>query len=53
VRKDGSILLKGRVYNSPSAAGSAVIKHACDGWIFWTYERSPGDWVRLDKLRRR
>jgi len=52
VRRDGRIRYQGRTYNSPSAAGSAVCKHSCDGWRFWKYERAPGDWVRLDVLRR-
>ena len=53
VRRDGSVLLAGRAYNSPSTAGSAVVKRSCNGWTFWSYERSPGDWVRLEELRRR
>lgn len=53
VRRDGSISLGGRLYNSPSIAGSAVVKRSCNGWTFWSYERSPGDWVRLETLRER
>lgn len=53
VRRDGTVSLAGRVYNSPSVAGSAVVKRSCNGWTFWRYERSPGDWVRLDNLRKR
>jgi len=52
VRRDGRIRFRGKTYNSPSAAGTAVSKHACDGWWFWEYERAPGDWVRLDELRK-
>jgi len=52
VRRDGSVLLAGHVYNSPSTAGSAVVNRSCNGWTFWKYERSPGDWVRLKVLRR-
>jgi hypothetical protein len=52
VRRDGRIRFQGKTYNSPSAAGSAVCKRSCDGWRFWEYERAPGDWVRLDVLRR-
>jgi Restriction Enzyme Adenine Methylase Associated len=52
VRRDGSIRFRKRTYNSPSAAGSAVCKHACDGWHFWKYERAPGDWVKLNELRK-
>jgi RAMA domain-containing protein len=51
VRRDGSIRFNGKLYNSPSAAGSVACKHSCDGWHFWKYERAPGDWVKLNELR--
>lgn len=53
VRRDGSILYNGKVYTSPSLAGKAVIRRACNGWRAWKYERAPGDWVLLDNLRKR
>jgi hypothetical protein len=52
VKDDGRIRLKGKVYASPSAAASAATKYPVDGWSFWKYERAPGDWVRLDELRK-
>ena len=52
VRRDGRIRFDGKVYTSPSVAGAAIVKHACNGWKFWTYERAPGDWVLLEKLRK-
>jgi len=52
VRRDGTIRFKGQVFNSPSAAGTAAVKHACDGWKFWKFERAPGDWVKLNELRK-
>ena len=53
VRRDGSIRFDGQVYNSPStAAARACGRDRCNGWRFWTYERAPGDWVRLTELRR-
>lgn len=52
IRKDGTISFRGRIYNSPSLAGKAVAKHAINGWQFWKYERSPGDWVPLENLRK-
>jgi hypothetical protein len=51
VEKDGTVRYKNRKYSSPSAAGAAVIQRACNGWTFWRFERAPGQWVRLDKLR--
>ncbi|MEW6516815.1 MAG: GIY-YIG nuclease family protein [candidate division FCPU426 bacterium] len=51
IRKNGTILLKGKIYNSPSVAGGSIAKHSVDGWIVWKYEAAPGKWVILDKLR--
>jgi hypothetical protein len=51
VQKDGTVRFKNRKYNSPSAAGEAVIQRACNGWAFWRYEHAPGQWVRLSKMR--
>ncbi len=52
VRRDGTIRFRGTVYKSPSAAGAAACKRSCNGWWFWKYERAPGDWVRLNVLKR-
>jgi len=51
VRKDGSILYKGKTFNSPSSAGYAIKGRATNGWTSWKYERAPGDWILLDTLR--
>jgi predicted GIY-YIG superfamily endonuclease len=52
VRRDGRIRFGGKVYESPSAAGSAVVRRGCNGWSFWKYERAPGDWISLKELKR-
>ncbi|OGP49971.1 MAG: hypothetical protein A2Y79_14755 [Deltaproteobacteria bacterium RBG_13_43_22] len=52
VRKDGTILYEGKVYNSPSMAASAIKHRASNGWTDWKYERAPGDWLLIDNLRR-
>lgn len=52
VKKNGTIRYAGKVYNSPSMAGKAVVNRSCDGWWLWKYQRAPGDWVRLDALRK-
>lgn len=52
LRKDGSMLFQGIIYSSPTMAGKALCNHAVNGWRFWEYERAPGDWVKLEKLRR-
>ncbi len=54
VLRNGIVSVGGMRFNSPSLAA----KHACpgrgavNGWVFWNYERGPGDWVRLNELRR-
>jgi hypothetical protein len=54
IRKDGSIRYSHQVFNSPSAAAAAACgSRTCDGWLFWSYERAPGDWVKLKELRQR
>lgn len=53
VRKDGTINYKGKLYNSPSTAASAITKRAMNGWTIWRYERAPRDWVLLDILRKK
>ncbi len=54
VLKNGLIKFKGKQYSTPSGAGKAARGGVpVDGWYFWTYERAPGDWVVLDKIRRR
>jgi len=53
VRQDGSIRFNGKVYKSPSLAAAAACKRkTCNGWRFWKYERAPGDWVKLNELKR-
>ena len=54
VQPDGSIMVrgtKGRKFNSPSLAATQIAKRNINGWTFWQFERSPGEWVRLSHLR--
>lgn len=54
VRKGGTIRFGGKNFNSPSVAAYAAIgrRRPMNGWHFWFYERAPGDWVKLNELRR-
>lgn len=53
VGKNGTIRFAGKTYSSPSLAASAACgRKARNGWTFWSYERAPGDWVRLNQLRK-
>ncbi|QQP95029.1 DUF2924 domain-containing protein [Lysobacter enzymogenes] len=52
LRSDGYIHYKGQKYRSPSAAAGQICPGAVNGWYFWYYEASKGDWVPLDRLRK-
>ena len=63
VRRDGTITfardsaeaarLQGKVFTSPSLAAVAVTGHTMDGWSCWKYQNSKGEWVLIDKLRKK
>jgi len=52
ILRNGSIRCKGKRFLTPSAAAKAVCGYPVDGWRFWRYQRAPGDWIELDRLRR-
>ncbi len=52
LRKDGTISYSGTIYNSPSAAAIAIVKHNANGWVFWSYKRGANDWASLRELRK-
>ncbi|MFI5200773.1 MAG: hypothetical protein ACHQNE_00115 [Candidatus Kapaibacterium sp.] len=53
VNATGHVRFDGRVYKSPSLAAAAAVKRPTEnGWTFWHFERGPGDWVPLAKLRK-
>lgn len=52
VYKNGWIRFGKYLYKSPSGAGNAARKRSTNGWTFWQYQRSPGDWVSLKALRK-
>ena len=49
--KDGRVRHDKKVYSSVSAAASAVRKAPANGWVFWQFQRGPGEWVPIDELR--
>jgi predicted GIY-YIG superfamily endonuclease len=53
VRKSGQIYLRGKLYNSPSIASSSIVKRATNGWYCWKYQKSPGEWVRINEFRKK
>lgn len=55
VLPSGRIKLRetGKIYDSPSGAGVAARKgKSTDGWRFWRYKNSKGEWVLLGELRK-
>ncbi len=53
VRSDGMIEYEGGVYNSPSHVASMIAKRAVNGWTFWRYQDSSGEWKLIDTLRKK
>lgn len=51
IRKNGTILLAGKPYKSPSAAAKSILRRPVNGWYLWKYESAAGQWVRLMELR--
>ena len=51
---NGAILYAKKRYDHPTEAALEAIKHRrkLNGWSFWRYERTPGQWVRLRELRK-
>lgn len=53
VHKNGWIFYKGYLYRSPTGPAREICgRSTVNGWYFWCYERAPGDWVQLRKLRK-
>jgi Restriction Enzyme Adenine Methylase Associated/GIY-YIG catalytic domain len=49
---DGTITLKNKKYNTPTAAAKAVVdRSTVNGWHFWYIEDLNGDWIKLYKHR--
>jgi len=54
VKDNGRIKYDSRIFDSPSAAGSAVKNgKAVDGWYFWKYKNSKSELVCIDGLRKK
>ncbi|MDP4229500.1 MAG: hypothetical protein Q8916_03745 [Bacteroidota bacterium] len=55
VLRDGRIRFKKQIFTSPSLAAARACESSSpnrNGWTFWKYERAPGDWVPLNKLKK-
>lgn len=52
VLQNGWIRYGDYLYKTPSGAGRAARKRSTNGWTFWEYVRSPGEWVPLRELRK-
>lgn len=49
--KSGTIRFNGQSYATPSAAGVAARKCSTNGWSFWKFRNTKGEWVKLRELR--
>lgn len=52
LRRDGHIGYKGKLYESPSSVAKVILSRAANGWQFWHYRNTRGEWVRLAELKR-
>lgn len=50
-RKNGEVVMNGRIYSSLSAAACAVTGGNSNGWQFWRYRTVDGEWLRMSELR--
>ena len=48
---NGWIRYKNYDYYSPTAAVTAAAGRRKNGWNFWHFQKSPGEWVRLGEVR--
>jgi hypothetical protein len=51
LRRDGRISYGKRLYDSPGAAANAARGRPTNGWSFWRYRTSDGNWVKLRRLK--
>jgi hypothetical protein len=49
---DGALLLNGKRYHSPSAAGVSITGYAVNGWMFWECRLPGGDWRSMATYRK-
>ncbi len=52
VRTSGRIYTKGKLYDTPFAAATSVVKRPMNGWWFWQFRNKKGEWVRLKSLQK-
>ena len=52
VFRSGTVKFDGQLYDTPSAAGRAVIGRTPNGWAFWKFKDKNGNLVKLTTLRK-
>lgn len=52
LRKNGTIRLGTKIFDSPSQAAVSIRRKPTNGWHFWQVRNGDGEWVRLRTLRR-
>ena len=50
---ESGVLFDGKTYRDLSPAGKAAAGYEVNGWDFWNYRDSRGNWVSAKSLRRR
>jgi hypothetical protein len=48
----GKIKLNGKIFSTPTAAAKSIVdRSAVNGWSFWYFKNTEGEWARLSDLR--
>lgn len=53
VTDTGQLDVEGTLFDSPSAAGGAVLNRSSSGWREWEFQDADGCWKAVDELRQR
>jgi hypothetical protein len=52
ITRDGKVRVKGKSFDSLTAAGVAAHGSRVNGWYYWKVERSPRNWVRVCDVKK-
>lgn len=53
VNRGGTVKYNGKLYTSPWKPARLIVPTGVNGWTFWRYRNEKGEWVALDKLRKK
>ena len=51
LRKDGYISYQRKLYESPTGVARVIVGRQINGWHFWRYRNTAGEWVKLAEIK--